>query len=183
MRNDMLYWGLWNPEDGSVAPTREPSTAALTLAYQMTGDTAFARRAFRAAATKLMMARRILRGGREHADMGGAVCSVAAGHGRNWGIGAVTGCYGVLTLGTREVASAVRPVVEVRQEDGAPGLPEAVLALAVPPEPGPGSVRFFNGGGETVRFAWRAEEEHEWRLVALDRGEEIHASFPGVATR
>ena len=33
----------------------------------------------------------ILRGGREHADMGGAICSVAAGHGRNWGHGAVPG--------------------------------------------------------------------------------------------
>ena len=54
----------------------------------------------RSAATRLNIARRVLRGGREHADMGGAVCSVAAGHGRNWGQGAVTACYGPLLLGT-----------------------------------------------------------------------------------
>jgi hypothetical protein len=31
-RNDMIYWGEWS-DDGSVKPTCEPSTAALTLAY------------------------------------------------------------------------------------------------------------------------------------------------------
>ena len=35
-RNDMTYWGIWN-RDGSVTPTTEPSAAALTLAYQVTG--------------------------------------------------------------------------------------------------------------------------------------------------
>lgn len=182
MRNDMLYWGVWNPEDGAVTPTREPSTAALTLAYQLTGDTAYARRAFRAAATKLMMARRILRGGREHADMGGAVCSVAAGHGRNWGIGAVTGCYGVLTLGTREVASAVQPEVEVRQADGTPGLPEAVLALVVPPVPGPGSVGLLNGGEAPVTFAWRPAGDAVWQDAALAPGEERVLTLAGRKT-
>ena len=71
-----------------------------------------ARRALGAAAAKFAMARRVLRGGREHADMGGAICSVAAGHGRNWGCGAVTGCYGTLLMGTREIQGAVVPLVE-----------------------------------------------------------------------
>ena len=83
-RNDMIHWAEWHA-DGSTTPTREPSTAALTLAYQVTGDAGYAARALDTAARKLAMARRVLRGGREHADMGGAVCSVAAGHGRNWG--------------------------------------------------------------------------------------------------
>ncbi|MBI1929699.1 hypothetical protein HYR99_36305, partial [Candidatus Poribacteria bacterium] len=82
-RSDMAYWGAWS-DDGSVKPIREPSTAALTLAYQVTGDAEFAMGAFRSASTRLGIARRVLRGGREHADMGGAVCSVAAGHGRSW---------------------------------------------------------------------------------------------------
>ena len=102
-RADMAYWGEWS-DDGSVKPIREPSTATatLTLAYQVTGDIRYAMRALESAGTRLGMARRVLRGGREHADMGGAVCSVAAGHGRNWGQGAVTACYGPLLLGTRE---------------------------------------------------------------------------------
>ena len=79
-RADMVRWGHWS-EDGSVKPTCEPSTATLALAYQLTGNIEYACRAFKAAATKLMMARRVLRSGREHADMGGAICSVAAGHG------------------------------------------------------------------------------------------------------
>ena len=81
---DMAYWGEWS-DDGSVKPIQEPSTATMTLAYQVTGEIAYAMRALRSAATRLQIARRVLRGGREHADMGGAVCSVAAGHGRNWG--------------------------------------------------------------------------------------------------
>jgi nitrite reductase/ring-hydroxylating ferredoxin subunit len=81
-RKDMIHWAEWH-EDGTTRPTREPCTAALTLAYRMTGDAGHAARALDTAARKLAMARRVLRGGREHADMGGAVCSVAAGHGRN----------------------------------------------------------------------------------------------------
>ena len=129
-RSDMAYWGEWS-DDGSVQPIREPSTATLTLAYQITGNPEFAMRAFRSASTRLMMARRVLRGGREHADMGGAVCSVAAGHGRNWGHGAVTSCYGPLLLGTRERQSAVVQTLEVRTQDGKNCLPEN-LFIAYP---------------------------------------------------
>ena len=61
-RNDMTYWGIWNG-DGSVTPTTEPTTAALTLAYQVTGDEHYAEHALKQAADKLTMARRVLRGG------------------------------------------------------------------------------------------------------------------------
>ena len=115
-RADMAYWGEWS-DDGSVKPIQEPSTATMTLAYQVTGEVIYAMRALRSAATRLSIARRVLRGGREHADMGGAVCSVAAGHGRNWGQGAVTGCYGPLILGTREVQSKVTQLLEVQHEN------------------------------------------------------------------
>ena len=121
LRKEMDQWlDQSRRGDGSVTATTEPSTAALTLAYQVTGDEAHVERALKQCADKLAMARCVLRGGREHADMGGAVCSAAAaaGHGRNWGIGAVTGCYGPLLLGTREVKSAVAGVVEVNQSNG-----------------------------------------------------------------
>ena len=112
-RADMVHWGVLADGMDRLAPTREPCTATLTLAYQITGDVSFASRALRQASRKLRLARRVLRGGREHADMGGAVCSVAAGHGRNWGSGAVTGCYGPLLLGARERLGAVKPAVGI----------------------------------------------------------------------
>jgi hypothetical protein len=168
-RSDMIYWGAWS-DDGSVKPVQEPSTAALTLAYQLTGDVDFAARAFRNAATRLLMARRVLRGGREHSDMGGAVCSAAAGHGRNWSQGAVTGCYGPLLLGTREIQSKVTPMLEVRHGEGDPKLLENLLTLVRPPVIGSGSVCFYNSGDRLLSFSWRIDSA-EWNELAMQPGE------------
>jgi len=165
-RNDMIYWGQW-ADDGSVQPVREPSTAALALAYQLTGEVASARRSLAAAAVKLTMARRVLRGGREHADMGGAICSVAAGHGRNWGYGAVTGCYGPLLLGTRELQSAVVPLIE--WEGGS--VSEQVLSLVRPPVGAAGAFLLFNGGDQPLQLAWRLVGASAWQRLALRPGE------------
>ncbi len=165
-RNDMIYWGQW-ADDGSVQVVREPSTAALALAYQLTGEVASARRSFAAAAVKLTMARRVLRGGREHADMGGAICSVAAGHGRNWGYGAVTGCYGPLVLGTRELQSAVVPLIE--WEGGS--VSEQVLSLVRPPVGAVGELLLFNGGDQPVELLWRLAGASAWESLALAPGE------------
>jgi hypothetical protein len=168
-RSDMIYWGEWS-DDGSVKPVQEPSTAALTLAYQLTGEVDYATRAFRSAATRLLMARRVLRGGREHSDMGGAVCSAAAGHGRNWGQGAVTGCYGPLLLGTREIQSKVTPLLEVRHGDGRSTLPENLLTLVRPSVRASGSVCFYNSGDALLSFSWRIDSA-EWNELALQPGE------------
>jgi hypothetical protein len=149
-RGDQTFWGYWDDSTGATRPTKEPCTAALTLAYQMTGDVGFARRALSQASRKLMMARRVLRGGREHADMGGGVCSTAAGHGRNWGLGAVTGCYGPLILGTREVKSEVVPSLDIRDDTGDRRVPDSVLSLWRPD----GDVVFYNGGDAEVRLRW-----------------------------
>ena len=189
-RADMAFWGEWS-EDGSVKPVREPSTATLTLSWQVTGEIGYALRALRGAATRLQMARRVLRGGREHADMGGAVCSVAAGHGRNWGQGAVTACYGPLLLGTREIQGEVRPLMEFRRDDGRSHPPPTLLSL-VRPLPGEQSaaeaisssasipsrraastrtasgttrrstmVVFHNGGETQLAFSWRIPGDGE----------------------
>ena len=144
-RQDMTYWGIWNERSGDVIGTVEPCTAAHTLAYQITGNIDFARRALGSAARKLAVARRTLRGGREHADMGRAVCSTAAGHGRNWGWGAVTGCYGPLMLGTREIKGAVESMIEV-ESNGQRTLPEDVLTLVRPGLNGEAEVTIYNGG-------------------------------------
>ena len=170
----MAYWGEWS-NDGSVQPIREPSTAAMTLAYQITGNPEFAMRAFQSASTRLTIARRVLRGGREHADMGGAVCSVAAGHGRNWGHGAVTSCYGPLLLGTRELQSAVVATLEVRMKDGKNCLPQNLLSLIRPPVDSQGDVVFYNGGDSTLSFSWRPntdmEAESDWKDLHIESGE------------
>ena len=175
-RSDMVYWGTWG-EDGSVQPSREPCTATLTLAYQMTGNLEFAARALKNASAKLMMARRVLRGGREHSDMGGAICSVAAGHGRNWGYGAVTGCYGQLLLGTREILSRVVCLIEVKDSAHKTGLPKGILSLVIPSVREDGKVRFYNGGDRAVAFSWRCAED-EWAEVRLAPNAEHIANLP-----
>ena len=131
-------------------------------------------RALRSAATRLGMARRVLRGGREHADMGGAVCSVAAGHGRNWGQGAVTACYGPLLLGTREVQSKVTQLLEIRQGNRQ-NHPRTLFSLVRPlvSEEKQAEVIFYNGGDSPFTFSWRlqTDEAAEWHTITLDSGE------------
>jgi len=172
-RRDMLYWGHWTPRE-VIELSREPSTAALTLAYQLSGEMDYARRALAQAASKLAVARRILRGGREHADMGGAICSVAAGHGRNWGCGAVTGCYGPLLLGTREFSGAVVPFIEVREGQ----VSAEVFVLLRPPVGADGEVLLFNGGETEVDLAWRLLGQVEWRRETLAVGKTYRRIIP-----
>ena len=179
-RADMIYWGYWS-DDGSARPGIDPCTSTLTLAYQMTGEVEHARRALKTAVTRLAMARRVLRGGREHADMGGAICSVAAGHGRNWGQGAVTGCYGPLLLGTREIQSSVSPLIEVRDRDNNPRLPEEVLSLVIPPISGEGQVLFYNGSEEGVDLSWRvADAEKGWTPLTLGPDQSRECELTGT---
>ena len=159
-RKDMIHWAEWH-EDGSTRPTRAPCTAALTLAYRMTGNADYAARALDTAARKLVMARRVLRGGREHADMGGAICSVAAGHGRNWGAGAVTGCYGPLLLGTRDRMSALTPRIELA------GAPAGLLSLV-----SDHAVRFHNGSADPIACRWRQTGIGRWHELSLPAGSE-----------
>ena len=110
-RKDMVYWQTLN-EDGTFKLSTEPSTSFFTLIYQITGDINHADRALTMAARKFKIARSVLRSGYEHADMGCAVCSVSSGHGRNWGIGSVTGCYSPLILGSTEYFGSLKPIIE-----------------------------------------------------------------------
>jgi hypothetical protein len=110
------------------------------------------------------MALRILRSGREHADMGGAICSVAAGHGRNWGTGAVTGCYGALLLGCREARGEVVPAVRLRDAAGTARVPEDILPLVRPKvDTQSGELWLFNGGVDQVELTWRNGAGEETR--------------------
>jgi hypothetical protein len=174
-RNDMLYWGEWS-DDGSVRPLREPPTASMALGYELTGDVTWARRALKSASRKFTMARRVLRGGREHADMGGAICSVAAGHGRNWGAGAVTGCYGPLLLGARDAFGCVAPAIEFRDTGEGSRLPDSLVSLVRRPGLDSIEVTMHNGSDAPATV--------EWRLSAFRKGAPPDWGKPGewVAT-
>tara|TARA_B100000963_G_scaffold144202_1_gene125625 strand:+ start:3551 stop:5086 length:1536 start_codon:yes stop_codon:yes gene_type:complete len=99
-RKDMIYWYFFN----SFNPKefREPSTSYFSLLYNITGKIEYAERAFRTAAKKIKIASSILRPGFEHSDSGKHFSSIVSGHGRNWGIGSVTGCYTKLIIGSNE---------------------------------------------------------------------------------
>ena len=88
--------------------------------------------------------------------MGGAVCSVAAGHGRNWGQGAVTACYGPLLLGTREILGKVTPLIEFRNENAKGSIPSTLLSLVRPiiATDVTAEVTCYNSGDSPVKFAW-----------------------------
>ena len=111
-RKDMVYWQSFNNKNGVFELSTEPSTSFFTLIYQITGDINHAYRALKMAARKLKIAQSALRSGYEHADMGCAVSSVSSGHGRNWGIGSITGCYSPLILGTSESLGSLKPIIE-----------------------------------------------------------------------
>ncbi len=164
-RRDMVRFGR-RRDDGWIVPDTEPATAALALAWEVTGEVAYAARAVSGAAERLELARRVLRGGREHADMGGAVCSVAAGHGRNWGAGAVSGCYGPLVLGAVEECGRLSPMIEVRAGDRI-GLPDSVAALVRQSD---GAVKLFNGGDRAL-VTWRRAGGERWQETDLAPGQ------------
>ena len=169
-RADMAMWGEWS-EDGSVIPIQEPSTMTLSLAYELTDDPIYAMRAFKSAVTRLSIARRVLRGGREHADMGGAICSVAAGHGRNWGTGAVTGCYGKLLLGVYLDQGQLNSVIEIRQSIGEELIPPHLLSLVQLKFRQQYQVVFYNGSNTDLNFAWRlVNSNSNWEEVNLSVG-------------
>ena len=99
-RKDMIYWYFL--ENNVPELMVEPPTSFFTLAYQITKEIKYAERALDIAARKIKVATSVLRSGSEHSDMGCAISSIISGHGRNWGIGAVTGCYPLLIIGSDE---------------------------------------------------------------------------------
>ena len=97
-RKDMIYWYFFN--EFEPKEFIEPSTSYFSLLYNITGKIEYAERAFRTAAKKIKIASSILRLGSEHSDSGKHFSSIVSGHGRNWGIGVVTGCYTKLIVGS-----------------------------------------------------------------------------------
>ena len=174
-RADMAYWGEWS-EDGSVKPVREPSTATLTLAWQVTGEVGYALRALRnagnaaadgearparGAGTRRHGRRGLLGGRRTRPQLGagsghGVLRPAAAGHAGDPGRGQVpAGGPASRTAGTippPTLLSLVRPL-----------LGEAAAAEVV----------FHNGGEAPLVFSWRTPgdgAESPWREERLAPG-------------
>lgn len=110
-RGDMQRWYLEN-NDGTLRPSPLATPAASTLAWDLTGDLRYPLHALRLAARRTDVALRAMRSGREHADKGCSIASVMAGHGRNWGTGAVTGCLQPLLAGGDVIAGTLHGAIE-----------------------------------------------------------------------
>jgi len=146
-RKDMLYWQTFN-KDGQCDFLNEPPTSFFTLAYNITGDINYADRALKMAARKLKIARSVLRSGYEHADMGGAVCSVASGHGRNWGIGSVTGCYAPLILGSTENFGSLKTIIQFKS----PIISKKCISLIRRIDPNRSELNLFNFSERNIKL-------------------------------
>jgi hypothetical protein len=91
---------------------KEPPTSFFSLAYNITGELKYVERAFKTAARKIKIASSLLRTGFEHSDSGKLFSSVISGHGRNWGVGSVTGCYSKLIIGSYENLGACDYIIK-----------------------------------------------------------------------
>ena len=99
-RKDMIYWFAFDLLGSKEY--LEPPTSYFSLIYNITGKVEYAERAFSTAAKKIKIASSLLRSGFEHSDSGKHLSSVISGHGRNWGVGSITGCYPSLFIGSDE---------------------------------------------------------------------------------
>ncbi|MDC6447444.1 hypothetical protein PQZ42_00045 [Alphaproteobacteria bacterium] len=99
-RKDMIYW--FNFDLSKSNESTEPPTSFFSLVYNITGEIKYAERALVTAARKIKIASSLLRSGFEHSDSGKLLSSVISGHGRNWGVGPITGCYSKLIIGSNE---------------------------------------------------------------------------------
>ena len=94
-RADMQRW-YETAEHEVLKPTNAVSSAARALAFEVTGDERHLALAIEQAQKRIHVAVRGLRCGREHEDMGSSIAACAAGHGRCWGTGNVTGILDAL---------------------------------------------------------------------------------------
>lgn len=168
-RKDMQRW-YREDGDGALRPSALACPAAATLAWDLTGELVYPLHALRVARRRTAVALRGLRSGREHADKGCSIASVMAGHGRNWGIGAVTGCLQQLLVGGDVVNGLLDPAVTVSL-----GNPEVVHLVRS--QPGGNEMHLWNLGestatvaithsGESQTVALEPRHRHSQRLTA-----------------
>ena len=99
-RKDMIYW--YNINKQNLEESKEPPTSFFTLLYNISGEMKHIERAFKTGARKIKITSDFLRSGYEHSDSGKLYSSFISGHGRNWGVGTITGCYSPTIVGSDE---------------------------------------------------------------------------------
>ena len=157
-RRDQVRW-LVSGDSETWREDLRSSPPALALAWDITGDERLAAEAMTIAAQRMELAAGALRDGRDHGCGGRSVSAVASGHGRNAGIGEVTGVLYPLALGACRRFGADMPQVCIERAGGL-GLPDGCAALWR--QGRPPSVRLYNGSEEAVSLTLRfTAAEHE----------------------
>ena len=148
-RRDQVSWVI--SEGGERwRPDQRPSSAALVLNWDVTGDEKAAAQAMNMAAERMELGAAALADGREHGCAGRTVTAVASGHGRSAGIGEVTGTLYPLALGAFRRFGADDPQALISHEDRR-GLPEGCAALWRHSRPR--RLQIFNSGKEPAHLA------------------------------
>jgi len=88
-RKDMPAWYMID-KNGKEYRYTLPSTAALMLGYEITGEENYAIVAITLALAKLRLARNVFPDGRKHGCSSRSIAAICIGHGRNWGAGDVS---------------------------------------------------------------------------------------------
>lgn len=175
-RFDQVRWAT-REGSGELVEISEPTPSAWSLAYQITGDTAYAARAMFLAAERLRIARAKLDDGREHGCGGFTVGALASGHGRADRSGDVNTVFGPIAMGCVRMGNAEQPLVDYPE-----GLPQQVVSL-VKQTPKP-EVVWRNTGDRTATFIWRdcsapASSPVEVRIAPNEeRSAPLHGSVP-----
>jgi len=155
-RLDDTRWGYRRRDDG-IAEETGPSPASLYLAFAITGDVAYAKRALAKVRARFSLARKFLKDGREHGCTGGTVGALASGHGRCFGTGHLTSVFYPLVLGSVRFCNSEVPAVRYSSANGTLGLPEGVAALVVPAETGT-RVFLCNAGPDDISLRVSSED-------------------------
>jgi len=162
-RKDMIYW--YYLDDLKPSHYDEPSSSFFTLAYNVTGNLDYAIRALHHSSRKLKIASSLLRLGYEHSDSGKLLSSIISGHGRNWGVGAVTGCYSPLLVGTDENLGNYNYVLKFQSET----LPRGCLPLIRQMSDNKIEIKIYNvtNSEKIIKFLYKNKKSFE---VKIDPG-------------
>ena len=161
-RKDMIYWHYI--EDLKTFNYDEPPSSFFTLAYNVTGDLDYAIRGLHHASRKLKIASSLLRLGYEHADSGKLLSSIVSGHGRNWGVGAVTGCYSPLLVGTDENLGNYNYILKFQSET----ISKGCLPLVRHTQENKIEIKIYNvtNNDSSLKFSYKGLKSEEVKVSA-----------------
>ena len=161
-RKDMIYW--YYLDDLKAIYYDEPPSSFFTLAYNVTGNLDYALRGLQHASRKLKIASSLLRLGYEHSDSGKFLSAIISGHGRNWGVGAVTGCYSPLLVGTDENLGNYNYILKFQTET----LVKGCLPLVRHTQDNKTEIKIYNvtNSDHSLKFLYKGTKSEEVKISA-----------------